>query len=320
MKKNTSTIIAAISCFLVVVCLFQISGLKQQIRYLDNNINNRFSNIDSFANNIYANVENQLNEQAKLMTSSDWTLGEVDIGTKMATMHVAVAPKEYRPDTTTAILICNDTEYPMSLKNGEYIASLSLPLFERSVLGKVLLVDNGVVQTESLNWDITPRFDFLPELEARFVGNTQSSSKNGATTWKLNGEVQIHLYQKENGVSVQSISMLEYIDGKEMSKTNIPLNTTPSSRYGGTPERAVSAVYVSDSYPDSANPSDFYYLLDKSFDVPNVSELKLYIEMVDSYGLHYRIPLDYNHAGRGTGASIYDENGKLLWGVYSNLT
>ena len=99
--------------------------------------------------------------------------------------------------------------------------------------------------------------------------------------------------------------------------TDIPLNIETSSKYGTSPPNNVVNIPPetnarrADSEPLPI--SDFYHLLDKSFEIPDGSELELYIEMIDSYGLHYRVPLNYNRIYRGSDASIYDKDGNVLW-------
>ena len=319
MKKNTSAIIAVIACVLVAICLFQISGLKQQLQNLDNNMNNRFSGVERMehiVNNIYANIDNRLSEQADLLASSGWKPSEVDIVAKTATIQCAVAPKEYRPDSTAAILICNDVQYPMTLQNGEYIVSLPLPLFENSAVSKVLFVDDGMVRTQSLDWDIYPRYNFLPDVTVQFMGEGSGKVKDGMFVWKMKGDAEIHVTQKGKIAAVQSISLITYIAGGETARTDIPLNTKPSAR--GNTMLAERAEY------EVVTPSDFYYPMDTSFEVPFNSTLELIVEVVDSYGLHYRGTLyhiDVDGSGRpqdtgwwnGAESSIYDENGTVLW-------
>ena len=162
MKNNISTAIAITACLLTVICLLHIYDLRQQILNSENNLRNYLYNVESSIDSIYYNIDTMLFEQATLLADSNWNYGEADIDAKSATIQCSVAPKEYRPDTTTAILICNDTEYPMALKNGEYTLALPLALFDESIISKVLFIDNGTVRTEALDWYITPRYEFLP--------------------------------------------------------------------------------------------------------------------------------------------------------------
>ena len=317
MKERASNGIAIIALILVVACLFQIATLKNQLRETYSGLSSQFADIRSSIANIHGNIEYTLNKQANLLDSSNWTYGEVDIDAKTAIVQCAVTPKEYRPDDTSVILVCNDTKYPMTLQNGEYVLMLPVPLFENSVFSKVQLIEGGAVRTETLDWWITPHYDFLPYIIAQFAGQSSSDTKDGIFNLRRVGEIAIRLNQKENNVSVQSISMLEFIDGAETERTSIPFNSTPSTRNFLMPEPA------SRLHNESA--SDFYYQLNKTAEIPFGSTYEMYIEVVDSYDLHYRVLIgrtiidsDGNTKGGlsswfGTEADVYDEKGNALW-------
>ena len=320
MKKHIPTVIAVISSFLVAACLFQIAELKNQLWGVQNDLSSQISWVMSSVDNIHFNIENTLKEQANLLESSSWVFDEVDIDNRAVIIRCAVTPKEYRPDDTAAILVCNDKEYPMTLSNGEYTAMLSVPLFGDSNFSKVQLIDDGTVRTAALNWWITPRFELLPQVNANFTGRGSGSVRDGGFNLERNGEIEIHIFQSENNFSAQSISMFEYINGEELERTGIPLNTVPSPRKDrAIPERAVSI------YSDSETATDFYYQLNKSVAIPFDSTYEVYIEVVDNYGLHYRLlldrtaidsrgnPIDGMNYWHGAEADIYDASGNVLW-------
>ena len=317
MKKYISSGIAVTACVLVGVCLFQISNLRQQIRSLEGNLNVQISGVHNSITGIYANIDNMLSEQENLLISSTWAVGEFDIKSKSAVLQCTVVPKEYHTDDTVAVLICNDTEYPMSLKNGDYTAEVPVPLSGENVVSKVQFKDNGAVHTEILDWRISPRYELLPDMNAYFSGGGSQRLKDGVFIWQRKGEIEIHLTQNESNGSIQSVSLLEYTDGEETARTSIPLNAVqdgelpaePVMRVGGSP-------YV---------PSILYYPLDREFEIPFGSKFELYIEMVDNYGLNYRVPLDdvivdsdgkvgeYSQHWQTLETKIYDENGVLFW-------
>jgi hypothetical protein len=323
MNKHISTIVAAIACFLFAICLVQIADMKQQIQNLQGNLGNYMTGTQNSINSIYSNIESKLEEQANLLAGSEWAFGEADIDAETVMLQCSVTPKEYQPEGTSAVLFCNGAEYPMTLTNGEYAAELPISLFEDSVVGKVQFEESGTIRTESLNWHISPRYEFLPNVYANFSGSGRGSAGEGSYVWSRKGQVEINVERKGDTTDVQSIAMIEYIDGKETKRTDIPLNTTPSSPQSYGTAYMEPARRVGDA---GASPSYFYYPLDNDFEIPFGSTFDLYIEVVDGYGLHYRVLIDHAEVGsggklmddqydhwQGFGASIYDDNGNALY-------
>ena len=316
MKKHAPTAIAVIALILVVVCLFQIAELKSQIWSVHNGLSSQISGVRSSVDNIHANIANTLNEQANLLVNSTWTFDEADIDAETVTIRCVVTPKEYSPDSTSVVLVCNDAEYSMALENGEYIVVLPIPLFGESILSMVQLIDDGTVRTEVLDWWISPRFEFLPQINAYFIGSSGVRRVDGKLSLHRDGEIEINIYQYENSVIVQSISMLEYIDGEEIERTNIPLNTIPSTRQDG----AVREEPARRIYGYSEMPTDFYCSLNKIVEIPTGSTYEMYIELVDNYGFHYRVLLDHIIDSDDNRVedmvfeiAIYDGDGNVLW-------
>ena len=321
MKNHLPNSVAIIAITIVLMCFVQILDLKSLLVSSQNEMSMQISRVANSVDNIHFTIANSLNEQAKLLADSDWAFDQVDIDARMMTVRCAVTPKEYRPNATTVILVCNDVEYPMMLDKGEYAVVLSIPLFGESVVSKVQLIDGNTVRTEALDWWLTPHFEVLPQVNASFSGRGSGSVKDGKFNLKKEGEIEISIYQNENNGSVHSISLLDYIDGTEIERTNIPLNTDPSpSQYGAIPDRSVLI-----GHNDSQINRTFYYPLDKSVAIPFGSTYERYIEVVDNYGFRYRVmmewtivdnkgnPTDELHYWHGGEAAIYDEQGHELW-------
>ena len=325
MKNHIPTGISIIACVLVIACLVQIADLKTRLSNVQNNLGNQISGIQSSINNIKGDIRDTMEEQASLLEDTNWTFEGTDMGARTATIRCVVTPKEYRPNDTAVILMCNDKEYPMALENAEYTAVLSLPLFDESVLSKVQIIDNGTVRTEALNWSIVPRFEFMPQVNANFAGGGTGSAKDGKFIFQREGDIEIHFYQNANNFSVQSITLYEYMDGAEIGKTDIPLNTIPSPRKDGMPEPATRI------YNESEPVSDFYYPLNKTVEIPFGSTYEMYIEVVDNYGFHYRVwiagsvidnngtPTEDLNPWPSQEAGIFDEHGTVLWEPYKEI-
>ena len=266
MKKNLSQIVSVLACVLLVVCLFQISSLKNEMENLKNNMGNRLSNIEHSVNNIPVSIGSEIERQNSLLASSDWTFGAAKIDARTVAIQCVVVPKEYNPDTTTAALICNGREYPMRLQNGAFSAEIPVSLFEESRVSAVQFEEGGALRTEKLDWYFSPRYDCLPIVYARFSGDSVGRRKDSSFTQRYDGQIGVEVEWRGETVNIQSITLVECMDGKELSRTDVPLNNTPFVIGNAHPERRMD------------NPSQFYYPLKKDVPIPFGSSYEMYVD------------------------------------------
>lgn len=307
MKKNPSLVVSVISCILVVVCLIQISGLKSEINSLRSTVNNMSSQTSNSISNIYGTVHDMLEEQTNQLTSSDWQYGEIDVEAKSAEVICTIVPKVYTPDVTKASLLYNGQEIPMTYENGQYCATVSLPLFDESCIEQVLLDDEGSVRTQTLDWYISPRYEALLSSYASFSGHTTGTPADGEVKIQKNGTIHINV-ERKGEFQVQSIELVEMLDGEEIGRT--PVDMSPE----GQKEYAEAAADRGDAIPEgmasleteSANVTyegmvDFIYELDKEYSISYGSMLVFYVDVVDGNGLRYRSFVD---------CAVYTADGK----------
>ena len=300
MKKHVSSILT-VACFvLMIVVLIQNQGLKDQIRQMENDISNRLYQVENSVNGITYNIETKLNEAAALLSSSEWRLGDVDVQNGTVEALLTVVPKEYQPDKTNATIICNSTEYPMILKDGSYCAEITIPLYEASQVESVGFETNGVIRTEVLNWGINPRYDVLPVVYAHYAGGASGSRRNGNYELSFDGEMEVIVDQKEDAPPVQSVELVEMLNGKEIGRQDV-------------------------SGKLEANGSIWFELEQKQVIFPYGSTYGMYVEVEDGYGLLHRAwawrekisetgePVDDDHWWwRGAEGSIFSPDGEPL--------
>ncbi|MBS6396994.1 MAG: hypothetical protein KH452_07570 [Clostridiales bacterium] len=318
MKKHLPNVLTAVCCVLLIISLFQNASLKQELQNLQSDTAWSISSVQTSVDSLYADIDTLLQEQASLLSDSSWTFPDsTDLQDGTAFVLCSVSPKEYRPEKTSAALICNGTEYPMVLQNGTYSAELPLPLFQESWISAVRFTEEDTIRTEKLDWYLSPRYEYLPTVFANYQGSISWNPENGITTKTYNGELTIEVDSTdENTSAVQSITLVECINGEEAVTTDIPLNTVPVH----SDEDTIPL------HEESEIPSTFYYTLDKSTEIPFDSTYDAYIEVVDHYNFHHRAwiardridaegePADSDMEWwTGMEADIYNENGTALY-------
>jgi hypothetical protein len=327
LKKNLSSILAAAACILIIVCLFQIASLKRQVSDLEGNLRSQMNIVSNHVSNLYSSIDSRLEEQASLLVTSTWEFGDADYSAKTVELLCAVTPKEYSSGTEAAIVI-DGAEHDMTLSGGEFTAVVGIPLFGETNAAKVVFRDGDSVRTEMLDWYLSPRYDYLPSVYADFNGSGTGSPRDGVYTLHRDGVVNVQVDCKQD-YGVESVTLVEILDGQELGRTDIPLDNAYffenyQNESGARPEPA-QPVEAPAQRVGTAASAPFYYALDKAYEIPFGSTLTLYIEVVDENGLRYRCiidrqeisesgePMDAGYWRMGREASIYNTDGNALY-------
>lgn len=290
MKKNAHMILSLICCVLLVISLFQISSLRQEVSSLRSRLSNEIDRVNNSVSGIYTEVRSMLEEETDQLSTSDWEYGEIDIKARTAEVICTIIPKVYAPETTEASLVYDGQEAPMTYANGAYTALLQLPLFEESRIQQVLLNDGGTIRTQQLDWHIAPRYEVLPSSYAGMSGSAKGTPGQNAFTWDVEFSVHIDVLQKGK-FSIQSIELVEMLDGKEIGRLPVDLSEAGQRAYAQAAAKEGQAVpehVTTGSSKDHNGSANFLYYLEKEYTIPNGSELAIFLDVVDSNGLRYR--------------------------------
>ena len=290
MKKHLSTIVTVLALVIAVISQFRISNLQSEIQQLENHLNNSISMLQSNQSAALSRMQELMEQEASILTHTDFSLGEMDLADKTFVLSSNVTPKEHQPGVTEAFLTVNGKAYPMQLTNGVYTLQLDQPLFEEVRVDKVEFQEGDVIRTETLNEQWMPRYRFLPEVSGRLSGSGRGSAANGVYTWHREGEVRINVEGKGQAIDVRSVTLIEELDGVEVGRTDISLTSTESNRRKNAKEEPAppptSGIQVDGT-------ESFYHMIDREFNIPFGSTLELVAEVVDGNGLRYRTVLEY---------------------------
>ena len=320
MKKNIPTIIAALSCLLTLLCLFRISALEDRIYSLQNNLTNMQNVLRDDIRNISSNVLSSVEEGNNLLSTSSYSLEDPNLEGGTVDLSCIVTLKEFEPEGTTAVLTCNDTEDPMNLKGGDFVAKFPISIFEVCRVTQVSFTKDGVVRTQALDWYINPRDQFVPNLYANMSGTSTGSGRDGVYSWHKNGTLHVSVEQKGGLVyEVSRIDLVQEVDGEESQRRSllgeVRENTTV---FGKTPAATIT----------NKDPLELELDIDEDFNCPYGSTLLIYVELIDESGYIHRAIVDeisVTEEGQldddriplwhGAQGNIYDSEGNLLYGI-----
>lgn len=293
MKKNLSAFIAIIACVLLAFNTIKISTLQKEVDRLRSDLDDEIYTMNQNISDIYGDVQAMLEEEANQLAVSEWEYGEINVDNRTAEVICTVVPKVYTPDVTQAAIVCNGQEYVLTYANEKFTATIDLPLFDRNELNMVKLNDNGTIRTQELDWIIEPRYEALLLSYTGMGGSATGKPGNGEYIWSPEYGVTINI-ERKGEFQLQSVELVEVLDGKEINRTPIDLSEEGQKAYQeslrktGNPVPEFASRINEASGPSYEGSVHFIYYLDKDYHIPNGSMLELYVDVVDGNGLRYR--------------------------------
>lgn len=306
MKQKLKNILLITNTILLMVCLVQIADLRAELQNMRFNTSNQLSNILTNVNNSYSYIEEKLEENASIISKSEFEFGEIDIKAGTVEVNAYVIPKEYQPDVTQTFFLCGDEEVPAEYVGGKYVVTMKLPLFEDVNIPSVIFEENGTVRTEKLNWIFNPRAELLPYVYAYNLGSLsfgKSEEKENVGTWTFSGDVEIDVAGKyRDEFKVDTAEIVRFLDGKEVERFDITLEAMTAH-------------------------NTFSYNWNPTYEIPFGSTQELFVDITLKNGLVYRSwisycrmdeqgnPIEDNGYWENLEASIYDAEGNVLYSV-----
>ena len=298
MKEWMKRLFTAVVCIALIVSLVRIHNLKEELERETGYLQSRVQSLESQINSIYREVDEMLEKEASLITFEEWKITSMDVELETANIKVTITPKEYQEGVTEAVLQVGNQDCPMTMKDGSFRAEVETALFDNCQIESMVMRDGSQVRTEYLGWGIHPRYDMLPDVSAHLNGKWSFGPRGrDYSTAECDGTVQINIESKGDMTGIKSVHLLEVLDGLVQERTEIL-----ADEYG---------MYTAECK--------------EKYELPFGSRFELVAEVVDQYGLVYRCiaerwqsdkdgqMIDDDMNWRGSGASIYNQEGKLLF-------
>lgn len=314
-KENVPMIVSVACCILVFGCWIRIGNLQNKIENMESNLVSQFSQIEASVNNIYYQVSHTLEEQTNLLEDIQFTYEIKDTKQKTVQVTCQLVPKEYQEGVTTAVLLSGAQEYPLTLQENRFIGTFEVPLLEHTDIDTVQLQEGATIRSQEMQESIYPIQDCLPQVTALFYGENGIQKSGNGVLHTMNGEIEIRVDTYAQKQVVQSIDMIEFMDKKEIKRTQIPLDNHTSQRESTSMEPEPTAEAVSEEYP-----SQFYYPVEQSTEVQQGSTYEVWIDVTDIYGFHHKVCLlqqggtmESMDTDFSEQASIYDADGNVIY-------
>ena len=328
MKKHLPLLLSGLSSLLLILGLFQISSLRNQVQNLESNLAAQSSQIQNSILNISGTVSSILEEKANLLNEFTLDYGDLHISQGTAEIHCRILPKTYTPASTQVSLLAGEQETPLTLQNGAYVGTVTLPLFQSTKISQVLLNDQGTIRAQALDWTASPMESLL---RVSLSPLPSSASYAGHMEWSPTGL----LISVPGDLSIQRLELVEVKNGKEIGRLPVKRSQKAQKAYQHKLSSTLPGHYIPSYAPaeaagDPSASASLLYAFDKRYSLDPGDRLAIYLDLVDQQGVRYRWVANYASYSKegepdfewemalkpyqnGDLAVLFDETGKAVY-------
>lgn len=218
-------IIILLLVVILIFNFFSIADLKSRIENLESNIGYRFNTISQNINSIYneiADINDETQAEASLVTSFEYDYGEFDSEKLTVPVKVKLVPKEVSDDTAFSIEFGGRTvELKRNGSTTEFMAEFDVGAFENNESGMVILVkkSGGSTETQELEWYIDDlRSAVIPYASAYFhFSDIKCSEKYGVS---VDGTVSV-IIDGESEDSIVNKKLIYKMNGEVLAEETV---------------------------------------------------------------------------------------------------
>ncbi len=157
LKSLITVVTSIVLCIVSIVAVTEIGGIKDDVGKMEKQV----SYIQSDVDNIDRNVVNGFNAILDYINESEAEKENL-ISQKSheynRDLFCYVIPKEYNSETTKVVLMRENTEYPMTFKNGVYELVVDAETVSEMENGNgvyfdvIVVTENGKSKTQKIDW------------------------------------------------------------------------------------------------------------------------------------------------------------------------
>jgi len=209
MKTKHISLLLILSLLLNAYAILKISSLNRDLFQLGNQMQSQLQGMDSQINNIPYTIEQQLNEQASLLSSHELDFGDMDPKTFKVPVRVTVTPKRIQSGTIAKLIINGQEAIMTPGPSYALVGTVEVSVFEE--LHPTIVFEHGdEKELENLTAYGPLRYDYLPNMGASYNG--QISNSPNTNKWRLQGEVHLALDPNKYQTDVKSVKLVELLD------------------------------------------------------------------------------------------------------------
>ena len=285
-KRNVLTIIVIILGIALCFAFVKINDLELRIRNLQGYMNSSVSMLENSINSIYNNVDQQLKEEASLLSGVEAEYGDINIDDHTIDVTVKLVPKLISEDMKISVSI-NGRSTDLSKTGSAFTGTIPVDIYN---MGELLLM--------SIDSEAGTQTQYLSEIEVEYLWDTRipslyycDLSGNAAFTegkYTLTGMLDINCSAVEQtpNVGFEKFVLVTELNGKEINREDIS-----------------QAVLNYQTYPHGVYFRDDYTM---ECEAVEGDELSIYLEATDSLGYLHRMLIHHWKEQNGAMAEAVD--------------
>ena len=301
-KFSWTIVVTVVLVCMMIFCLAKISDLSNEISNLRNtiaNYQNQMNYLRNDINTIYDNVDEKLKKEASLLSSVDYSLGELNTETHTVPVTLKVVPKNLTDDMQLSVKVGSET-VALERNGNEFSATISVNMFiDYDDYPMLNIVSGETTKTEKLeDVDVSRLFTrYLPYVYAHL--ESSDSLKNGKLAIDGNLMFDEKPVAMDSNVTITKIELITVKNEQEIDRTDITSNITNQSYH----------VPVNLSYDAKYGDKFCIYVLAKDSLGYTHKSLAFFWNDLDENTHHAITAIDGS-------VQIYDKNGNLLISYY----
>ncbi len=300
-KANALILVILILAIALIVSFTKITALEHEIDNVRSHYASEVSMLRQEISGIYQNVDQQLKEEASLLSSAEAEFGELNVEDHTIPVTLTVVPKLITEDTALQVSL-NGRTTDLTKSGNTYIGTIQVDLFTENEQLLLTITTAEGTQTQYIQ-DIYVAgrwYEYLPHLYHSDISGNATFTE-GKYAMDVTLTINSSPLSETPGVRFEKYVLVTELNGKELSREDI---TNDVLNYPNYPD----GVYFSESYQ-------------KEYEAYEGDELVIRLEATDTLGYVHTMILHYWKEQQGAVAEaingselIYDSNGNLLYG------
>lgn len=301
-KKKITILTVIVIALGIALCFsfFKINDLELRIRNLQGYMNSSISMLENSVNSIYTNVDQQLKEEASLLSGVEAEYGEINLDDHTIDVTVKLVPKLISEDMKVSISI-NGRSADLSKAGSAFTGTIPVDIYN---LGELMLM--------SIETAAGTQTQYLPEIQVEYLWSERipslyycDISGQGSFTegkYSFDGHIDINCSPIEQtpNVSFEKFVLVTERNGTQINREDI-----------------TEDVLNYEAYPHGVYWRDEYKMECEAIEGDDV---RIYLEATDSLGYLHRMLVHQWREQNGALAEaadaseyIYDPNGVQIF-------
>ena len=299
-KITILTVIVIVIGIALCFAFVKINDLELRIRNLQGYMNSSISMLDNSVNSIYSNVDEQLKEEASLLSGFEVEYGEIDLNDHTIDVTVKLVPKLISEDMKISVSI-NGRNADLTKTGSAFTGTIPVDIYNMDELMFMSIETEAGIQTQFLS-EIQVAYLWETRIPSLYYCDLSGDAIFGTGKYILTGMLDINCSPVEQtpNVRFEKFVLVTELNGKEINREDIS----------------------QDVLNDQTYPHGVYFRGDYAMECEAVEgdELSIYLEATDSLGYLHRMLIHHWKEQNGAMAEavdareyIYDPNGVQIF-------